>query len=122
MIILKKSDRLPSPLKKHNFQDILLKIGLYTLCLCPDMVLKFRKAISNRFGDIDQNLLFLAYPCEYENYIFFNKYNNFSDILLKIGMYTLYVCPDMVLKFHKAISNSFADVTARCLRHRKVTY
>ena len=86
------------------------------------MVLKFRMAISNRFGDIDQNLLFLAYPCEYENYIFFNKYNNFSDILLKIGMYTLYVCPDMVLKFHKAISNSFADVTTRCLRHRKVSY
>ena len=44
------------------------------------------------------------------NYIFFNKNNNFQDILLKNCMFTVYVCFDMVLKFHKDISNSFGDM------------
>jgi len=43
-------------------------------------------------------------------YIFFNKNNNFLDILLKIGMYTVYICPDIVLKFDKDISTSFGGI------------
>ena len=44
------------------------------------------------------------------NYTFFNKNNNFPDISLTIGMYTVYVCPDIVLKYYKDISNSFGCV------------
>ena len=43
-------------------------------------------------------------------YIFFNKNNNFPDIFLKIGMYTVYVYPDVVLKFHKYISTSYEGI------------
>jgi len=43
-------------------------------------------------------------------YIYFNKNNNFQDILLKIGMYTLYIVPKIVLKFHKDISNDYRNI------------
>merc|ERR1712074_247204 len=40
-------------------------------------------------------------------YIYFNKNNNLQDILLKFCLYTLYIIPKIVLKFHKDISSDY---------------
>merc|ERR1712074_326590 len=45
-----------------------------------------------------------------KSYIYFNKNNNFQDFLLKIGLYTLYIVPKIVLKFHKDISNDYRNI------------
>ena len=60
-------------------------------------------------------LVFMSKKCilerNYEKcYIYFNKNNNFQDILLKISMYTLYIVPKIVVKFHKDISNGYRNI------------
>ena len=70
-------------------------------------------ADSQKNTNIDQMCRFLVFMAKkrileknYEKcYIYLNKNNNFQDILLKIGMYTLYVVPKIVVKFHKDIAN-----------------
>merc|ERR1712030_285287 len=43
-------------------------------------------------------------------YIYINKNNNFQDILLKIGMNTIYIVSKIVVKFHKDVSNGYRDI------------
>merc|ERR1712030_98910 len=43
-------------------------------------------------------------------YIYFNKNNNFHDILLKIGMYNLYIVLKIVAEYHKDISNGYRNI------------
>merc|ERR1712074_47495 len=45
-------------------------------------------------------------------YIYFNKNNNFQDILLKIGMYTLYIVPKIVLNFIR-ISQAIIEISTK---------
>merc|ERR1712030_39327 len=43
-------------------------------------------------------------------YIYFNKNNNFQDILMKIGPYTIYIGLKIVIKFHKDISKDCRNI------------
>ena len=71
-----------------------------------------------KITNIDQMCRFLDFMAKkrilernYEKcYIYFNKNNNFQDILLRIGMYTLYIVPKIVLKFHNDVSNDYRNI------------
>jgi len=67
-------------------------------------------ARGNNFQTKNQLLYFLNKKYENMKSTFSNKNNNISDILLIIGMHTVFVCPNVMLKFHKNISNSFGDI------------
>ena len=80
------------------------------------MVIKIILTIQKN-TNIGQMYKFLAFIAKtlilkrnYESYIYFNKNNNFQYILLKIDMYTLYIVPKIVLKFHKDISNDYRNI------------
>ena len=58
------------------------------------------------FGLLAKNALYFSL----KKHILFNKRKKNHGILLKITMYTAYICPKIISKFHKDIYYSFWDM------------